>query len=836
MKKTRVFLSVAMGAMFSIATLLPVGCATQTVSVDAVPITADTTARARYDNRFGEDKIPEQYENFGVGDPYILRHNGKYYLYCSAKSWVYGYKCWESDNLVDWTYLGHFNLLDYNGAPMDYDSMLSTNFAPEVYYWDGSFYFISSPRGKGHFIYKNDAPYGDFKAMSEARIDSGVYKYDGSVFIDDDESMYFLTPDQNAIRSYEFDGFEALGTIGYHSKANALNASSMNGTAEGPQVKKVNGTYYATFAGNFVESWGYRVGYSTLTASSLYASPFVVSADSVVLLDTLSEQHGLGHCTTTIGPNLDSYYMAYHTIDKDNVGFYREYNLNRVSYTRNRMSVNHALQGNEMPELPAFYVGADGNSYSQERTDALTETEGKLLSSVATGDVFTAEYNFKNVQTDGSLKLYFGSGDYYVTIVNKAIQLKKGNELIASGTLVNDFDFSKLHTVTVSHREGRIAVKFDDLTKIDITLVAPLTGGKIGYSGVARADVGATTFSGYAFGSSDETEAAIVDGSIWADNYMPEQSKLTGESGVKEIDYDDYDDYSAYSDTNALSLKTVGDYVTYKIDVNADGYYGIDGLIDRASFGGALGVQVDNAKPVTFNVGKIDFSSSDADFGSQSLYVKKQLGEISLTKGIHTVTFILAKGEFTAVSLEFYKSSEYAPSFSAALDSYVLQGSRYYSQFALADGAHFSDVNLNRLVMFGTNKLTDYKVSVDVKLSSEPSARRAGVVVRLNHPNYPFEAPGSDAAAMQGYFIYFDDEAIYAEKLNYSTELLASAEVDAPLEQYHKLEVVCKGNVITVYLNGEKKLNIVDSYAYTHGGVGLFSVTTEVYFKNLKVS
>ena len=138
--------------------------------------------------------------------------------------------------------------------------------------------------------------------------------------------------------------------------------------------------------------------------------------------------------------------------------------------------------------------------------------------------------------------------------------------------------------------------------------------------------------------------------------------------------------------------------------------------------------------------------------------------------------------------------------------------------------------------MFGTNKLTDYKVSVDVKLSSEPSARRAGVVVRLNHPNYPFEAPGSDAAAMQGYFIYFDDEAIYAEKLNYSTELLASAEVDAPLEQYHKLEVVCKGNVLTVYLNGEKKLNIVDSYAYTHGGVGLFSVTTEVYFKNLKVS
>lgn len=592
----------------------------------------------------------------------------------------------------------------------------------------------------------------------------------------------------------------------------------------------------ATFAGNFVESWGYRVGYSTLTASSLYDSPFVVSADSVVLLDTLSEQHGLGHCTTTIGPNLDSYYMAYHTIDKDNVGFYREYNLNRVSYTRNRMSVNHALKGNEMPEMPAFYVGADGNSYSQERADTLTETGDKWLSSAATGDVFTAEYNFKNVQTDGSFKLYFGSNDYYVTVINKTIQLKKGNELIASGTLVNDFDFSKLHQITVSHKAGRIAVKFDDLTKIDTTLTTPLTGGKIGYAGVARADIGATTFSGYAFGSSDETEASIVDGSIWADNYMPEQSKLTGESGVKEIEYDYYDDYSAYSDTNALSLKTVGDYVTYKIDVNADGYYGIDGLIDKSSFDGVLGVQVDNAKPLTFNVGKINFSDNDVDFGVDALYVKKQLGELSLTKGIHTITFILAKGEFTAVSLDFYKSSEYAPSFSATLDAYVLQGSRYYSQFALADGAHFSDVNLNRLVMFGTNKLTDYTVSVDVKLTSEPSARRAGLVVRLNNPNYPFEAPGSDASAMQGYFIYFDDEGIYAEKLNYSADLLASAEVDAPLDEYHKLEVVCKGNSITVYLNGAKKLNIVDSYAYTHGGVGLFSVTTEVYYKNLKIS
>lgn len=835
MKKARVFISVAMGALLSVATLLSAACESE-VSLKAVQINANTSERERYDNRFGEDKIPEQYENFGVGDPYVLRHNGKYYMYCSAKSWVFGYKCWESDNLVDWKYLGHFDLLDYSGEPMTYDSELSTNFAPEVYYWNGSFYFISSPRGKGHFIYKNDAPYGDFQAMSEERIDNGLYKYDGSVFIDDDESMYFLTPDENAIRSFEFESFETLGTIGYQSKANALNASSMNGTAEGPQIKKVNGTYYATFAGNFVESWGYRVGYSSLTAESLYESPFVVSADSVLLLDTLGEQHGLGHCSTAIGPNLDSYYLAYHSIDKDNVGFFRQFNLNRISYTRNRMTVNHADKGNEVPELPAFYVGADGNSYSEERADSLVESDGKLLSSAATGDVFTAEYNFKNVKTDGSLKLHFGSGNYYVTIVDKAIQLKNGDSVLASGALVNDFDFSVLHTVTVSHRAGRISVKFDNLTKIDEELSASLSGGKIGYSGVEHADVGATTFSNYAFGSSDESEASIVDGSIWADNYMPAQSKLTGKSGVVEIDYDDYDDYSAYSETNALCLKAVGDYATYKIDVNADGYYGIDGLISKSSFGSVIGVQVDNHKPLVFNVGKTDLKKSDSEFGGNAKYVKKQIAELSLKKGIHTITFILGEGELSAISFDFYQSSEFAPTFSAGLDSYVLNGSRYYSQFALMDGAHLSDVNLNRLVMFGTNKLTDYTVSADIKLSSEPSARRAGIVVRLNNPNYPFEAPGSDAAAMQGYFVYFDDGAIYVERLNYSSELLASAEVNAPLDQYHKLKVICKGNTITVFLNGKKLLNIVDSYAFTHGGIGLFSVMSEVYFKNLKIS
>ena len=50
--------------------------------------------------------LEEEWEDYGNGDPYVLRHDGRYYLYVSTKDHRTGIKAWVSDNLVDWSYAG----------------------------------------------------------------------------------------------------------------------------------------------------------------------------------------------------------------------------------------------------------------------------------------------------------------------------------------------------------------------------------------------------------------------------------------------------------------------------------------------------------------------------------------------------------------------------------------------------------------------------------------------------------------------------------------------------------------------------------------------------------
>lgn len=808
------------------------GCGANIGKVDN---TVDLTEKARYDNRFGEDRIPSQYENFGVGDPFVMRHDGKYYLYCSAKAYTYGYKCWTSDDMINYTFLGDFNLLDINGNLFADDLDKSTAAAPEVYYYDGEFYMITSPRCKGHYVFKsvNSTPYGDYKALSEKPIDEGLYKYDGSVFIDDDENMYLLTPGTNTIRVYPFTDFETLGKEGYANKPSALNVK-MPVTVEGPQVKKVNGTYYLTYAGNFVESKGYRVGYSYGKGDSLLSEPFEVAADNLLLLDTLGAQNGLGHCSTVLGPDLDSYYLSYHNLEEDENGFYRLYNVNRVSYGTNRMAVNHRDKGNIALELAEFFVYSDGTTY-QGRNDALTADGDKFLSNKSTGNVFTVEYNFTNAGESRSLVFSSGENEGEISFGENSIILKIGGKTVAAATVNKNFDLSKLHTVTVSYANSKIKVTYEGITKIETTLSEPLNGGKIGYKGFTREEIRSTSFSSYAFGSSEKKAETITEGEFWNKNYVESASRVTGNSKTEYIGYDVNDDYSAYSDTSALTLKTAGDYATYKIDVEKDGYYGIDSLISVSSFGAVIGIQIDDSDPVVFTVNKVELDKSGKETGSLSKYVKTTVAEIRLTKGLHALTIILGKGEFSAIKTGIYESSEFRPEFSADLTKNVKNGSIYVTQYRIENGSHHAERYSSKMVLFGSRKLTDYAVSVDIKITKNAGLGKAGILLRADNPNFPLGANGSAGEAVTGYFVYINKDQVVLQRLSYGATTLASERSAISLNEYHTLKAEIKGNKITVSLDGKESVSFTDSYAYTHGLAGLFSVKTEAYYKNLKI-
>jgi beta-xylosidase len=83
-----------------------------------------------------------------AADPFVLRWQGKYYLYLTDNYHVY-----SSDNLVDWTDAGRW----ISSNP------LGTFFwAPTVLYDNGIFYLYYSGPGGGHDLLTSDSPLGPF--------------------------------------------------------------------------------------------------------------------------------------------------------------------------------------------------------------------------------------------------------------------------------------------------------------------------------------------------------------------------------------------------------------------------------------------------------------------------------------------------------------------------------------------------------------------------------------------------------------------------------------------------------------------------------------------------
>lgn len=66
----------------------------------------------RYENhieiegQWGASAATGEDGQYGIGDPFVMRWNGKYYLYPSTSDPCDGIKVFESDDLIHWTYRG----------------------------------------------------------------------------------------------------------------------------------------------------------------------------------------------------------------------------------------------------------------------------------------------------------------------------------------------------------------------------------------------------------------------------------------------------------------------------------------------------------------------------------------------------------------------------------------------------------------------------------------------------------------------------------------------------------------------------------------------------------
>ena len=246
--KKRIAVPVLCAAMLTLSSLTACGQKTDVITID-IPVASSNllkdvaAAPELYENVFSDDRIANQWKDYGIGDPYIYRFDGRYYLLCSTRYNANGVKGWTSTDLYNWEEVD--NGVDPKGYVVGPDIAETFDaWASEVYYLDGYFYLVESSNGKGHYVLRSESPAGPFEVISERLDDSRI---DGTLYMDVDGKMVLLYAASGGLVAKPFN--DAMTETG---DTTALPNTSMEGWTEGPEVITRNGTRYYFYTGNGV--------------------------------------------------------------------------------------------------------------------------------------------------------------------------------------------------------------------------------------------------------------------------------------------------------------------------------------------------------------------------------------------------------------------------------------------------------------------------------------------------------------------------------------------------------------------------------------------------------
>ncbi len=795
------------------------------VSYTNVSYTDPNTVISTYDNKsyneylLGEDAaIDNQWQGYGIGDPFVMRWNGAYYLYVSTLDSEIGVRGYKSADLVNWTPMTGEGL---KTGYVSQDTVTLAAYAPEVYYFNGTFYMYTSPAGNGHYVLTADSPEGPFVKAT----DNFGLSIDGSVLIDDDEQMYFTYASDRGIYMSRMNSMLDVPT------GQLLNDTSIGGWTEGSYLLKRDGIYYLTYTGNHVASDGYRISYATATnIPDSYRNAFTAAQNNPLALETESELKGIGHSSTVMGPDMDSYYLVYHYLNSSG-GPNRSLGIDRLTFDGRMMSVSAQLEDSVTPALPVFYAtGADTAKF---------DTEGAfLLSKSAAKANFTAEFNLTGASVATYVFGYTDENNYCDVTVDlsaKTVKLSKTSNgtasLIASGTLVNDFSAEDLHTVRVAARDGKVDVVFDNMTKIDNAELT-VSAGKIGYQSLTSgAEVGYTAFSNVAMGMSDEAEAKQATGYVGANGYLHDDTytaapNLSQASVLETVTEDD--DYRLEG-WNQLTLGASGDSVSYLVYNGETGRYGLELVYPASEAGKKIGVKVDGVNGGT--VYRCTLPAVESEYG----YVKATIGEFDLQKGARIIRLENVGDSVTFAAFRFVETSNVTPVYEQSLDHYAEKGADYKTIWKIKDDGHYAKAGTRQLVYFGDNTITDFTLEVELKLEGETGSSTAGVVFHAK--NYA-SSPHDGHESIQGYYLAAENNSVKIESLNYagdSDNLASDSSIKLQSDKFYQFKIQVRGNQITVWLDDEQIFNVSDDWGFSNGKIGLYTDGAAAVFKNLRI-
>jgi len=251
----------------------------------------------------------EQPDNFsgvlGIGDPAVLSHDGKFYLYPTGDN--SGYDVYISSDLVNW-----------KKGPRVFQSKDRGVWAPDVFYngRDRKFYLYYTVNGRIG-VALSDRPDGVFKDLG-ALIENAI---DAHMFLDEDGQYYLyyvqypgfrihVQPMDSPVRKKDEPVRIIQASDPWEKKQAAL--------TEAPWMLKHRGVYYLLYSASGADTQDYAIGYASATSplgpfTKYEGNPIIRKDDNVF---------GPGHCSV-IKTHDGQLWMVYHQQKNSSRGWNR---------------------------------------------------------------------------------------------------------------------------------------------------------------------------------------------------------------------------------------------------------------------------------------------------------------------------------------------------------------------------------------------------------------------------------------------------------------------------------------------------------------------------------
>ena len=782
-------------------------------------------------------RVSDEWVNYGIGDPYIFKYNGIFYLYCSTRDDQSGVKVWSTKDLVSWKYEGLCVT----------DPITKGAYAPEVIQYGGDFYMYTSPAGKGHYILKSSSPTGPFTVIST---NLGL-TIDGSVFKDDDGSLYFYHAGGSGIVGHRMSSPTIIGS------AVTLTATGMRGWTEGPSLIKRNGVYYMSYTGNHVISKGYRVDFASSKLSPL--SGFLAQNNqNPVIIRTEGGHVGLGHGTLFRGPNLDEYFTTYHNLGSIfNTGPQRFLNIDRVSFSGEKMmfhAPNNTPQ--QKPLLPAFsdYFDVTHNasqwSFKGEsqwsvsngalnfvRDDAMDEAFRMALVNLLPEKNYIAEFNIAEASVSdpliaGALFNYIDNNNFGRVVFDKG-----GNKLLVrffnngvwsqewQSSLTGVSKYAVFHSLRIEKEDDMFRFFVDDMLKL--TINQSVQPGKVGYISLSpKARFGFCAFSNQCNGSSIFEVAKPVPGKIAAAHYIKGGNGIGFQTTNTSLNsYRNDEVILTNSQLGGFAVKAnAGEWFKYNVMVMVS-------RLHNVTIGCKAG---SNGCKINLYQGNELLSRNVILPSNNGLYRAFIIDSVYLTAGVQQLKIEVVEGD-----AEF---SEFGFShFTFVEERSELFNENHSLGWKYADGNWSISNGILRGLDYGKRLLgddgwTDYSVLADVKYVS---GMNGGIVFRATNPALggANDNPQTGTDFFQGYFVTLEASRVVLGKLNYNYQLLQQKPGSYKINTWYKLAVTVSGNNIKVFVDDllNPVIDYTDNTPFVSGKIGFRVFNSNVEFDNFMV-